>query len=329
MQINKQTKEVFVFGAGASKDSGRTPLGKDLIWNYHSSCCTMPVIGADGRPDLTEEEIEFANLSKFFDLVEETYPELKGEKQRWNRQMQDNVMYSPPSNLDKKYYVDEMVRILQDRDNRGGIELIRGLTLEHIGGSSFASGNKLYLEFVKRLNGKSSEQASVISFNFDCLLQEDFKNGIYFDYLMGFDLIHGNRISYNKQNGIPLIKLNGSLDWAICQRCSKVLLLYPHITKNSYDNLYCCMSEGCQGRLEPLIFLPHEEKGERIRELWDKAKLELKSASKITVIGYSFPYYDTDVINLFREHTNPEAVVEIIDYEVNVDRIPYDSNFTC
>ncbi len=35
MYAEKHIKEVFVFGAGASNASARTPLGKNLGWTYY------------------------------------------------------------------------------------------------------------------------------------------------------------------------------------------------------------------------------------------------------------------------------------------------------
>lgn len=312
-------KEVFVFGAGASNDSAKAPLGKDLVWTYYQDCFTFPEIKADGKPDLTEEDISFANLSIFFELVEKVYPNLKGEKKKWEETRKQNQIYSPPYNLDKRYYVDEMLRILHESKDKRGVELIRSLISEHIGGSSFDGENLLYKKFVKSLAGKPSESISIISINFDCLLHEDFKNKVYFDYLIGFDEIDSNRISYNKQKSIPLIKLNGSLDWAICPKCKKTFLRFPFIVQHSYKNFYCKMTENCGEKLYPLIFLPYEDRDKSIDRLWNKAKEELRQAQKITIIGYSFPPYDQHIINLFGKYMNTDVLLEIVDLEEEVE----------
>ena len=49
--------KVFVFGAGASYASGRTPLGKDLIWSYFLDCSTLFRIegGKPAKEDLKEK----------------------------------------------------------------------------------------------------------------------------------------------------------------------------------------------------------------------------------------------------------------------------------
>lgn len=310
-------KEVFVFGAGASYASGGTPLGKDLAWDYYENCSGLYRIenGKPAKGDLEEKNIEFINYGKFLQLADKVFPGIDTYN-KWQKAMQEGEMLLFPSQIDKKYYVDEMTKILQGEEDSEGVELLRQLTLEHIGKASIGSSNALYKGFVKKLFGKPTESVSIISFNFDCLLHEDFMNEVYFDYLVGFDMIDENR-GYNKQNGIHLIKLNGSLDWAICQKCSKIKLLFPHVGKHSYDNLYCGMGKNCDGKLKPFIFLPHEKKNELIDSLWVKAREVLKQATKITVIGYSFPYYDEEVINLFKECMDKDVELIIVDYVKN------------
>ncbi len=311
MNNNRKTKEVFVFGAGASYASGMTPLGKYLVWNYYEDCSTLYRIenGKPAKDDLEEKGIEFINYGKFLQLADRVFPELDAYN-KWQKAMQEGEMLTFPSQLDKKYYVDEMANILQVRKDSEGIELLKQLTLEHIGKAGIGSSNLLYKEFVKKLIGKSPEGTSIISFNFDCLLHEDFIDRVYFDYLIDFDAVDEHRESYNKQNGIPLIKLNGSLDWAICQKCRKIKLLFP---SSGYDNLYCKMSKDCGGELRPFIFLPHEEKDKMVHSLWDKAREDLRQAAKVTVIGYSFPPYDHDVINLFKESMACDVELLIVD----------------
>lgn len=315
MNNNKKIKEVFVFGAGASNASGGMPLGKNLVWSYYEDCSGFYRI-ENGRPaedDLAEKRTEFINYGRFLQLADKIFPGLDTYN-KWQKAMREGEMLMFPFQLDKKYYVDEMAKILQAEENLEGIELLRQLALEHIGQASVGSNNLLYKKFAKKLVGESPENISIISFNFDCLLQEDFRDRVYFDYLVDFYMIDEHRESYNKQKGIPLIKLNGSLDWAICQKCGKIKLLFPHIGKNSYDNL-CC--KNCGGNSKPFIFLPHEKKDKPIGSLWNKAREDLNQAKKITVIGYSFPYYDQDVINLFKESMSSDIELVIVDYADN------------
>jgi hypothetical protein len=115
----------------------------------------------------------------------------------------------------KKYYVDDLLKKLQEKGDIAGTELIKRLIFEHIGEKSQDTENSLYKNFVINiLKGKANDDVSVISFNFDFLLHEDFRNKVYFDYLLDFHWVDPDReATYKKQNSIQLIKLNGSLDW--------------------------------------------------------------------------------------------------------------------
>jgi hypothetical protein len=53
--------------------------------------------------------------------------------------------------------------------------------------------------------------------------------------------------------------------------------------------------------------------------LWDRAKTELKQAAKVTIIGYSFPDYDVDIIELFQENITPATELEIVDLAQSLD----------
>lgn len=311
-------KEIFVFGAGASKASAGTPLGNELVWTYHQDCCEFLSV-INGVPDNSEENIIFSNLRKFFVLVGHIFPELSKELEKWeNRGIH---MYNPPTLLNKKYYVDEILRIVQEKEDIEGTQLIRKLIFEHITSASFGQPNKLYKDFIaKVLKNKTFGSISIISFNFDFLLHEDFRNEIYFDYLIDFDCVDKNRErTYIKQNAIPMIKLNGSLDWGICRKCNRLHLYSPHMQRDFYNRKSCIGN--CNGIIEPFIIIPHEKYSEKIEILWEKAEGELKQAEKITVIGYSFPEYDEKVINLFKNALNNNVKIEVVGRcESNNDR---------
>lgn len=200
---------------------------------------------------------------------------------------------------------------LESENDLDNIKLIKRLTLEHIAKTSIESHgqNILYKQFVKSLKGKSPERVSVISFNFDSLLHEDFSNKIYFDYLIDFKTISNVRSVSDKGEGIPFMKLNGSLDWAWHPKTNELHLSSFHITERSYPSL----EVDDDYKIEPYIFLPHQKKNGVMNLLWTRAQNEIKNASKITIIGYSFPPYDQDVIKLFSDNLQPQSKIEIID----------------
>lgn len=304
-------KEVFVLGAGASAASANTPLGKDLVWNYHIDCHLMVPI-ENGIPDLTEENEDFSNFSKFLDLAASIYPKFKSLPKKWaNRGEEVFYLYS---SVEKKHYIDEMLETLQRQENTKDAELIRRLIFEHIVESSIGSRNDLYLGFIRRiLKNRLPQDVAIISLNFDYMLHEDWKSNVYFDYILEFDWVDANRNRiYARRDPIKLIKLNGSLDWGICPTCNRLHLYFPNMFRDFYDNKYC--TGECDGTIQPFIVIPHEKYGEKIDSLWGAAKNELLEANKVTIIGYSFPEYDNRIIDLFRSSIGANVKLEVINH---------------
>lgn len=111
--------------------------------------------------------------------------------------------------------------------------------------------------------------------------------------------------------GVPLLKLHGSLNWAICTQCRKVVpwhltdFLAGIRTMHDADELrFDVWSSGftrfrhCDNAVEhelPFIVPPTWNKGDHhqtIAPVWRRAAKELTDAEHIFVIGYSLP--DTD-----------------------------------
>jgi len=310
-------KHIFVLGAGASHESANTPLGRDLVWNYHRDCADL-LPDINGKPDQSKENIDYLNFSKFIRLAALIYSDLAWLPKEWeNRGWK---VFELHGRLLKKHYVDEMLERLQIRGNKEGAKLVRQLIFEHIAQASFNSqvmpyNNTLYKRFVKEiLKNKAPQTTSIISLNYDYMLQEkEFDNEVYFDYLIDFDCIDHNRAQfYRYNNPIPLIKLNGSLDWGICENCGRLHLYYPDMHATSYEGKACTRPQ-CGGIVSPSIVIPHENRSEKMNSLWNVARDHLKEAVKVTVIGYSFPEYDKEVIRLFRESLDTNVCLEVVD----------------
>lgn len=304
-------RHVFVLGAGASAASANTPLGENLVWDYHlDSFLLLPT--DDMEAALREENERFKNLRAYLELVASIYPEFKSLLKQWDNR--GNKVFQVGSRLEKRLYFDEILAILQKTGNEDGIKCVRQVIFEHIAEASFDSQNILYKRFAKEiLKNKAPQTASVISLNFDCMLQgKEFINEVYFDYLIDFDCIDDNRAQFHKcSNPISLIKLHGSIDWGICEKCGNLHLYYPFMYRTFYDGKVCARKK-CGGIVTPFI-IPHGKYGEKINHLWSVAKDHLREADKVTVIGYSFPGHDKDVIELFRESLNTNVCLEVID----------------
>lgn len=309
-------KHIFVLGAGASNASANTPLGKDLVWNYHRDHALL-YRDNNGKPDQTQDNIDFCNFSRFPELAASIYPEFACLPKKWENRGWG--FFNEHERMLKKHYVDEMLELLQIQGNKEGARLVKQLIFEHIAQASFnsqyTSPDTLYKRFVKKiLKNRSPKTTSVISLNFDCMLQgKEFDNEVYFDYLIDFDWIdHHREEFYKRSNPIPLIKLNGSLDWGICENCGQLHLYYPSMHRTFYEEKVCA-NEKCGGIVTPFIVVPHEKNGEKINDLWNVAKDHLMEAHRVTIIGYSFPEYDQRVRKLFQESLNANVRLEVVD----------------
>jgi hypothetical protein len=301
--------ELFVFGAGASHASGGTPLGKDLVWNYYEDCSTLYAIGSNGRPteaDLEDKHREFTDLGVFFQKIQNRYPRLSEISQKWDKAMRAGEYFV--LNIEKQYYIDEIIEdLIHDAKYADDIYLIKRVVSQHISKTSDIHRNDFYKKFVKSLKNKSRDEVSIISFNFDCLLEDDLNERIYFDYHIKFEDIDSRRCFYKPGRGFLLIKLHGSLDWKVDTRTGKMTLL-PVEWHESYGG-------------EPCIFLPHEQANQRINQLWKTAAEFVQNAERISFIGYSMPNYDLDTIELFKSNMQKGTQIEIIDNsKATIDR---------
>jgi NAD-dependent SIR2 family protein deacetylase len=321
--------EVFVLGAGASKAVADLPLGNELVWYYH--ICSALLKHTNVTPSMTTPEKE---IREFLVLASKIYPELETILMKYDNGIKENALFPPIVNS-KKYFADEILKVIQDNGDHKGLLLIKKLISKHLDQAIFNhyvknnTYNNIcsspYNPFIKKfLLNNSTSNISIISFNFDYLLNNYHVNGVdereYFDYLLNFKVdSEGSYKNKEKKKIIPLIKLHGSLDWGICNKCNKLRLYFPHKVANNYfgDSWppVCSYKEDerCDGVIEPYIFLPHQGLDDRIKLLWDKADETLKNADKVTIIGYSFPEYDEDAINLFKNALTHNVKLEIVD----------------
>lgn len=154
-----------------------------------------------------------------------------------------------------------------------------------------------------REEAKPRTDVSLVTFNYDMAVDYSFYvNNIHVDYGLG------------KDNGdLPVLKLHGSLNWAYCSTCEKVIPWYLHefFKKRSWqifpgdDRRYVTLNIGsqldkfthCNSEVhkEPVIVPPTWNKTEyhqTLSQVWSRAASELSDAENIFVIGYSLPESD-------------------------------------
>lgn len=290
-------KEIFVLGAGASKAAGGIPLGKELGWKY-----LTPQHWDDYPNDKKIEFITFLvkNFPKKFDM----------ELEKINSY---SDLYFPPS-ISKDFYIDELLRKIKDKNDINSKKMIKTLISRHIIESYSESETNLYRKFLSNLK-YCDDEVVIISFNFDTLLNHgNLGDNVGITYPIDFYSLQNNNTKYGAYDiNIKCFKLHGSLDWGICLKCKKIVLLSWSLNNYSYNSVQC---KNCKGKLEPFIFVPHEEiTDKRIKKLWETAGNELGEAEKITFIGYSFPSYDEKAFDLFHDNSSNKAAIKIIDYK--------------
>lgn len=170
-----------------------------------------------------------------------------------------------------------------------------------VGGKSSATYSDFVLSLLQqKFKERGVCKAAILSFNYDIAL----------DYCMN---MHSEPFSYwvkeEPREGIPYLKLHGSLNWGFCEECNRIVPV-------SINQLYQRIRGGPEGisRLEsgtiidsltdpkghslkgPVLVPPTFNKGEyqnMIRDVWQKASSVLAEAENLYVIGYSLPETDT------------------------------------
>lgn len=161
------------------------------------------------------------------------------------------------------------------------------------------------LEFLKQ-EAHPKKNPSVISFNYDIAL--DFAM-----YRRGLGPVYGFGPPVNTHNPVKLLKLHGSLNWAVITDSGKVqpLTLQEYFSKYSYSGYEeystCSIQIGSQLKeyyskftdlkvnAAPVIVPPAWNKADYhqlLSTIWGTSARELEEAEYIFIIGYSLPETD-------------------------------------
>jgi len=157
----------------------------------------------------------------------------------------------------------------------------------------------IYTHFALVLSGKyddprrtASRSNTVITFNYDLLVDDALTR---IGAKPGYELADATFEEPNQSNTIvPLLKLHGSTNWAICE-CNQIHVLGEKATGNPemFRSMQCrkCRKAG----LRLLLVPPSWDKSEYskiMQPVWKRAVDALKTATRICVIGYSMPEAD-------------------------------------
>lgn len=194
-------------------------------------------------------------------------------------------------------------------------------------------------ESSKRSNGnyRKIDNVSVISLNWDILLDNAIKNRIHLNYegravvdyccyISSFDEFDKSIIPGLEMLGlggfnVKLLKLHGSLNWLQCPKCHRLYIKFHEkigigVTENCRhcDLLY---GELISQKLSTNLIMPTMLKdlsNPQYKIIWQNAGIEIAEAKKIIFIGYSLPQADFEMRQLLSRMVRDEAEIEVVDF---------------
>jgi hypothetical protein len=171
-----------------------------------------------------------------------------------------------------------------------------------------------FVEIIRNLNTREQGSASVITFNYDIGLDYAFHfHSIPFEYRCG----NPNGLDPGRKQSpgaIDLLKLHGSLNWGLCEKCTSVV---PFHLKDFFAHVQwvpgldrqhsrtipianhlvqrSCPACGTHLAENPVIVPPTWNKGNvhsGLASVWRAAATHLAEAENVFIIGYSLPATD-------------------------------------
>jgi len=136
---------------------------------------------------------------------------------------------------------------------------------------------------------------TIITFNYDLVCDHALRRlGYEADYHLDAALVDDRR---EPQTGgrRDLLKLHGSTNWGVCSACNERAVILSEKVTDSPGNFRQMKCRCGQSAFHPFLIPPSWDKSEYrkvIAPVWKKAVDELKSATRICIIGYSMPETD-------------------------------------
>jgi len=302
-------KTIYVFGAGASQHSG-APLLRDFLVTARLLLESNPNLKHKNsfikvfdwidklRGSSYYIEFDLDNLEHIFSLCEM----LKQVGDTEGKELSSNLNYLVMETLDRKCQLEwRKDQFLPNPQYKEFIDCLR-----FINDQRRTTLGKPEGEFERDL---------IITFNYDVML----------DYAMWFVNLMPEYCLFPppyRNNGYRLLKLHGSINWAMCRECVKKNLKStiqvvrpnpmppnamtpPYVSDGTLFELRMmtevlpntpCVSCNAQNMLEPFIIPPTWSKAvgnTPLAPVWEAAVKEIKTAFQIIVVGYSMPATDT------------------------------------
>ena len=175
-----------------------------------------------------------------------------------------------------------------------------------------------FASLIKKIHEPEKEMPTVISFNYDIALDYALNfEGVGIDYCL-------RETSCGNSNALKLIKLHGSINWAVSSENGKISPIMPSDYVNKlqffpdHREIYLPVSRDLKifdpnSKEEPFIVPPTWNKTEYNKQLgiiWKNAAQELSEAENIYVLGYSLPDSDMFFRYLFSLGTLSDVIIK-------------------
>lgn len=316
-------KTVFVLGAGASRSAG-APLMTNFLKtakDLHaanafgaSSPHIQNVLDAaykDLKPVLAKSKINLTNIEELFSAID-------------IGQLIHSFGSRAPASIDelRKSIVVFIYRTIEETVtvpfSASGISPP----------GDYAMLAQLVREKVEQTARLGRNDVSFITFNYDtCLEFSLVRRSVGVDY--GLDEPFADPAEDRYQVRVPVLKLHGSINWARCPKCNRIVpteidpwrnasliqLGDVHTLRLNLGSRIAGKHHNCGTSFdaEPVIVPPTWNKSASTRGLeavWQRAAAEIGSAENIVVIGYSFPKTDMFFKYLFALGSHSDAYLE-------------------
>jgi len=156
----------------------------------------------------------------------------------------------------------------------------------------------------KRILGTLKKGDTVITFNYDLVIEESFHGTHVWSPLGGYgDDFHGVRSEWCKNwlrrdggassisSSIRLLKLHGSINWTLYKTRQVKLKDRPFVVRSGRSEKVSILPPGWNKRIDRSPY----------KQLWKQARLKLEKCKSLVIIGYSLPETDLLAKALFAE----------------------------
>ncbi|MEA9393499.1 hypothetical protein SJI19_23715 [Acerihabitans sp. TG2] len=192
----------------------------------------------------------------------------------------------------------------------------------------------------ERINNrrKNKDPVSVISTNWDILLDNSIHNSIqknyigtavvdYCCYISSLDphddtVQPGLKMLGSGGFNVKLLKLHGSLNWLQCPRCMRIYTGFSEkfATQKNKRCRHCDNNfpeENGHHKLVSNLIMPtfiKDLSNPQYKIIWQNAGIEISEADELIFIGYSLPNADFEMRQLLSRMTKRNAKIKVVDY---------------